>query len=246
VNDSLWTFLFEIANFAAFAALLSWLFFKPIRKALEDERAKSRRIEGEAAQKLSDAERLRTEMESKREALAGELDALRAKSREAASQEASQIVADARARADQERANVKRDSLNIERAQMARIAGAVAAATHATMGRFLQQMEGPELEQTLIKAVCRELAAFSTNSLAPVVIESAQPLDGAVRQSIDAALGAAAKSAEFRVVPDLEGGLRISTAHGLIDASLTGLANFAEQALLTEMESVLSEESPGE
>ena len=50
----------------------------------------------------------------------------------------------------------------------------------------------------------------------------------------------------LRVVPQLIGGLRISTAHGLIDASITGLANFTEQSLSAEMESMIREESEGD
>ena len=122
----------------------------------------------------------------------------------------------------------------------------MATATHSTMKRFLEQLEGPELEQTLIKAACRELQTFSNNSLAPVTVESATPLDDESRQLINASLGNAAKTADFRVVPELKGGLRISTAHGLIDASITGLANFAEQSLSAEMESMIREESESE
>ena len=66
MNDSLWTFVFEIANFVALAAVLAWLFFKPVRKALEDQQAKARQHEEEAAQKLADAERLREDIESQR------------------------------------------------------------------------------------------------------------------------------------------------------------------------------------
>ena len=246
MNDSLWTFVFEIANFVALASVLAWLFFKPVRKALADQQAKARKLEEDASQKLADAESLRHEVESQRDALAGELETMRVKAREIAKQEAEQILAGARADAERERAALKRDALHIERAQMAKIAKAVATATHSTMKRFLQQMEGPEIEHTLIKAACRELQTFSNNSLAPVTIESANPLDDEILQLINASLGIAAKSADFRVVPDLEGGLRISTAHGLIDASVTGLANFAEQSLSAEMESIIREDVESE
>jgi F-type H+-transporting ATPase subunit b len=246
VNDSLWTFAFEIANFVALAAVLAWLFFKPVRKAIEDQQAKARRLEEDAAQKLADAKRVGEEIDSQRQALASELEAMRSKVREAAKQEAEQILAEARAHAERERATLKRDALHIERAQTAKIASAVATATHDTMQRFLQQLEGPELEQTLIKAVCRELQTFSNNSLAPVTIESATSLDNEARELVNSSLGTAAKTAVFRVVPELKGGLRISTAHGLIDASATGLANFAEQSLSAEMESIIRQESESE
>jgi hypothetical protein len=53
-----------------------------------------------------------------------------------------------------------------------------------------------------------------------------------------AALNAHASAAEFRVVPDLGAGIRITTGHGLIDTSALGLARQAEglvrDALLAE------------
>ena len=238
--------MFEIANFVTLAAVLAWLFFKPVRKALEDQRAKAKLQEQEASEKLAAAERLRQEIESQRETLATELETMRIKAREAAKQEAEQIVAEGRAHVERELATLKRDALHIERAQTAKIARAVAVATHGTMKRFLEQMEGPELEQTLIKAACRQLKTFSNNSLAPVTVESATAIDEPSRQLIDSALGHAAKTADYRLDPELKGGLRISTAHGLIDASIAGLANFAEQSLSAEMESMIREESDRE
>jgi len=246
VNDSLWTFLFEMANFVTLAAVLAWLFFKPVRKALENQRAKVRQHEEKTAQKLADVERLRENIESQQKGLVAELENMRIKAHEAAKQEAEQIITEARAQIERERATQKYEVLHIQQAQTAKIARAVATAAYNTIRRFFEQMEGPELEQTLIKSACRELQTFSNNSLAPVTVESARPLDDESRQAISSSLGKTAKVATFRVVPELKGGLRISTAHGLIDASITGLANFAELSLSAEMESMLRENSEGE
>jgi F0F1-type ATP synthase membrane subunit b/b' len=239
VNDSLWTFVFETANFIGLAAVLAWLFFKPVRKALEDQRAKAMRQENEATQMFAEADRVREEMESQRQVLSLELEQTQTKAREVAKQEAEQIVAEARSRMERERATLTRESLHIEQAQTAKIASAVATVTHTTLKRFLQQMEGPELEQTLIKAACRELQTLSNHSLTPVTVESAAPLDDESLELIKSSLGNAAVTTDFRVVPELKGGLRISTADGLIDASITGLAKFAEQSLSAEMESLI-------
>ncbi len=243
MNDSLWTFLFEIANFVALAAVLAWLFFKPVRKALADQQAKVRKLEEDAAQALAEAERGRQEIESQRESLAAELDSMRTNSRETAQREAAQILSEARDRAERERSALRRDALHIERSQMAKIAAAVATATHGTVQRFLRQMDGPDLERALMKAACVELQTFGSETLAPVSVETAVPLDGELRQMIDAALGESAATADFRVAPALGGGLRVSTAHGLIDASLAGLAKFAERSLSAEMDAVMREEA---
>ena len=52
-------------------------------------------------------------------------------------------------------------------------------------------------------------------------------------------LGRAKKKADYRIVPDLVGGLRISTAEGLIDTSISGIARFAEESLAAELERIL-------
>ena len=246
MNESLWTFVFEIANFVAFAAVLGWLFFKPVRQALEDQQARTRQLEEDAVQKLADAERLRQEADAQQQAVATELEEMRTGARRTAEEEARQIVAEAREQADRERDSLKREALNIHRAQTANIARAVATATNQTVRQFLQQMTGIELEQALVRAACRELQAFSDDSLAPVTVESAAALDDAAEQQIRQVLGASAGSARFRVVPDLIGGLRISTARGLIDASITGLAGFAEHAFSDELESMIREGSDGD
>ena len=48
---------------------------------------------------------------------------------------------------------------------------------------------------------------------------------------LDEALGPAASTAMRRVVPDLGGGVRITTPRGVVDASVMGLAAFAQRAL---------------
>lgn len=243
MNESLWTFVFEVANFLALAAVLAWLFFKPVRKALEDQQAKARSLEEAATQKLAEAERLRYDIQSRHDALNAELDTMRAKAQDAAKQESEQLLAEARAHIERERATLKRQALHIEQAQASKFAAAVATATHDTMKRFLQQIDGPQLDHALMQAACREMRELSNDSLGSVSVESATPLDQDQQQLINTSIGGTAQSVEFRVNPELKGGLRIASERGLIDASIEGLANFAEQSLAAEMESLIREEA---
>jgi F-type H+-transporting ATPase subunit b len=251
MSPSLTTFFFELVNFLALAVVLTWLFFKPVRKALEDQHARARAQEEAAARKLAEAEQLRTEMESQRQSLASELETMQAEARELARKERETLLADAHQRLEQERAVQRRQALNLEKTQMARIAQAVARTTHAVVERFLGQMQGQDLERTLLQAACRELPAFSgkhhgSGSLAPVTIESASPLDAQARQMIESALGPAKDTANYQVNPALIAGLRIATAQGLVDASVAGLAEFAGRSLQAEMEAMVREESSGD
>lgn len=246
VDESLTTFLFELANFLALAAMLAWLFFKPVRAALESQRATAKGQAEQAAQKLAEAERMRGEIDLQRKALGVELEAMRTKQHEIAKQEAAQLVAEAKAQIERERAVLMREAVQMDTVQSAKIAQAVASVTHAALKRLFQQIEGPDLERSLISAACRELKAFSNTSLAPVTVETPESLDDELRQAIESSLGSSRKTATFRVAPELGSGIRIATAHGLIDASVAGLADFAEQSLKVEMESLMREEPPNE
>jgi F0F1-type ATP synthase membrane subunit b/b' len=173
VSPSLTTFLFETANFIALAVLLAWLFFKPVRNAIETQRLTVKTQAEEAARKLSDAERIQQEIESKHQKLAAELERLRAETRTTVKQESDALLAATRAQLERERAALRRDMLNLERAQIAKLARALASTAYATLKRFFEQMEGPELEQLLLKAACRELSLLANRALGPVTIESA-------------------------------------------------------------------------
>jgi F0F1-type ATP synthase membrane subunit b/b' len=243
VSPSLTTFLFETANFVALAALLAWLFFKPVRQAIDTQRMTMQTQVEEAARKLSDAERVRQEIDAQHRKLATELERLRAETRQTAQQESDALLTATRAQLERERAALRRDMLNLEKAQMTKLARALASAAHVTIKRFFAQMEGPELEQLLLKAASRELKLISNHDLGPVTIESAVSLNAEAKQTIAFAMGTHQTTVDFRVVPELVAGVRIATRHGLIDASVTGLARFAEQALAADITAMIQEES---
>lgn len=242
MSPSLSTFLFEVANFIALAALLAWLFFKPVRQAIADQRAKISAQEEKAAQKLADADRMRQQIAAQHKALAIELEQFRVEARAAAKQESDALLATTRAQLERERSALRRDALNIEKAQAAKLAQALASAAYLTVKRFFEQMEGPELERLLMTAACQELSAFSIDSLGSVTVESATLLDPEAQALMASTLGEAKKTAVFRVLPELVSGVRISTQQGLIDASVAGLATFAEQSLAEALAAMIREE----
>jgi len=234
VSPVLTTFLFEAANFLVLAAVLGWLFFKPIRQALADHRADLETLAHQAAEKLAAAEQLRADVDHQRQALRDELGELRAETLALARREADKIVADARAQAQNTREAARQHLARLDETQTAALSRATAAAAGAVVERLLAQIDGPDLNDALLRVACRQLEALSLDA-APVTVETAKPMDEASRARLDAALGKAAATATHRVVVDLAGGVRVTTNRGLVDASIAGLADFAERALLAEM-----------
>lgn len=230
------TFLFEAGNFLVLAAFLGWLFFKPVRKALADQRAKNEAATNEAEQKLAEAERLRNEIDTEHKKLQEELNQLRSKELEAARKQAEQIVSDARAARERERENLKRQATRLAENEERMLSQAAAAAAARAVGKLLEQIRGPDLDSALFQAAWQQLQSFSGEKLAPVKVESARALSPAQQKQLEEFFGEdAAGKTSFHVVDELGAGLRITTARGLIDATSTGLAQYAQQALATEL-----------
>jgi F-type H+-transporting ATPase subunit b len=232
----LWTtFLFEAVNFVLLAAALGWLLFRPIRRVLAARQAALVQETEEIAAKRAEVDRLQEAMQQRSAALDTELEHLRQSALSAAQQEAERIRAEARADAERAREAVRHRLAHLEEAQLEHLAAAVAIAAGAVVQRLLQQLGGPDLERALARAACRTLQALDGEALGAVTVDSAHPLDQETMAALTAVLGDAARTAVFRVTPTLGTGIRISTSHGLVDASATGLAAFAQRTLSAQL-----------
>lgn len=241
MHDSIWTFAFEVANFVALAGLLGWFFFKPVREAIEAQQSETRRLEEQAKEKLAHAEQVDRDLNQQRQAVAQELEVMRNSARDSADQERDEILTKARAEADRERERIKRQAIQIQQTQARHLAHVIAQKTSSVISKLLLEIDGPELEPALIQAAIGQLGLLSSDSLAPVSVESARALDEVTKARIREALHLPQHMVTFHVFPDLVGGLRITTAQGLVDASVAGLARFAEQELLQELGPSLQE-----
>jgi F-type H+-transporting ATPase subunit b len=244
VSPTLITFLFEVANFLVLAAVLGWLFFKPVRQALADRRATLEADTKQAAQKLAEAEQMRQQIDATRASLQAELNELRKRELEVARQQADQILSDARTAAQLQREESHRQAAQMTATQRDKLAEASASAAAETVGRLLEQIGGPDLQSALIESACRQLDSFSRGAIAPVTVESNQPLSPQQLAAIQRALGPAAESTNFKTVDGLGAGIRISTSKGLIDASASGLVQFARHSLVNEMKRRANNHSP--
>lgn len=229
------TFVFEAANFLVLAALLGRLFFRPVRDALERRRAElegereaARRVREEAEAALAEARAQRAELEAS-------LESLRQRGREQVGRERDALVADARAQMQRERERLDQELALRRRSEASSLARDAVSVAREIVERILATIDGPGLEQALLAAACRELAAHraqaGTGVLEPVGVESARALDRDARAALAASVGLIPEAIEWRDAPELLAGLRVSTTRGLVDASAVGLAAHAERRL---------------
>ncbi|HEX4996776.1 MAG TPA: hypothetical protein VFY29_01025 [Terriglobia bacterium] len=224
------TFLLEAVNFLILAAALSWVLFKPVRRALEDRRAAENRRRAEAEARLQEAESARDAALEERRHLRSELDGMRSEALAASQKEAADIRAAAVAAATREEENARRRVARLDQSELEQTAEAAAAAARELVRKLLTDIDGPDLEAALVRAACRELERLGGSGLLPVAVESAVPLPSDARAAIGKAAGAG-EAVTFVVRPDLGAGLRIRTARGEIDASATGFSIYTQREL---------------
>jgi len=235
VSSTLTTFLFELANFLLLVVLLGWLLFKPVRRALQMRQAAERQREVALDEQEKAAAKGRAELEASRAAFDRETARLRKDRLAAVEEQAVAIVARAREAAHREQERSQRIVLHLERAQVQQLSAAIAATTREAVARLLASLQASDLDGALLRSAGRQLEAVATDSLGAVLVESAAPLDEGARATMTGATSGHASSVEFRVVPELGAGLRVTTARGLIDASAAGIAAHAERVLVTAL-----------
>jgi F0F1-type ATP synthase membrane subunit b/b' len=237
VSPTAATFLFEAANFLVLAAALGWFFFRPVQNALENRRAELEAERRQAADHLTEADRRLAEIEAQRRQFTASLDSLRVQAQEQAEREAERIMDGARAEGRHERERMKTELAALRRAHAKTAARDAAAAAREIVVRLLAHIGGPDLEPALVRAACRELRALAGRArLAPALVEASQPLLDQTRALLAEALDCQPSEVRDRVVPELVGGVRVITSAGLVDASVAGLAAFAERALLARID----------
>ncbi len=96
----------------------------------------------------------------------------------------------------------------------------------------------------LIEAGYQQLRSLPRQAISPIKIESSQPLSADQLAKLKSVLGSAADAADFRTVGGLGAGIRISTGKGLIDATVSGLSQFARKSLVSELNLHASNHNP--
>jgi len=233
VSPTVTTFLFELANFLLLAALVGWLLFKPVRAALETRQtAERQRVEALAAreQALKSAGEA---LEARKAAFDADTLRLRKERLDSAETEAAAIIDRARRAADRQRDLEEQMQVRLDQMQAERLSAAVAAAARTAVSKLLTDLRAPDLDRALATLACRQLE--STAAPGAVIVESADALDEPTRQAIAEAVGGRASSLDFRLLPTLGAGLRVTTSSGVIDVSAAGLAGHTERALVAAL-----------
>jgi len=229
VSTALANFLFEAVNFLLLAAALGWVLFKPVRRALDAERARHDKD-------LEDAARVKREAEARLQEAAGARAKLEAASTaeakkrlDDAGQQAARIVEEARAAADEERRAFEREQEARRQAEAVALAGTVGRIAGESVVRLLRSLDGPALDLALVRAACEELRKLPRPAAGTVLVESARGLDPDSKKLLAAALG---DGFQARELPALGAGVRVTLPGGKIEASAAALAREAAGAVV--------------
>lgn len=228
MSPALANFLFEAANFLLLAALLGWVLFKPVRRALDAERERYEREKKESERLRAEAEAQKQEAHLVLQAAQHQVDERRQEILATAKKQAAELLEQARETEHAERQALREELKAARKAETAALAEAVGGLAAEAVGRLLESLAGPSLDLSLVKAACEQLVALPTEALRSAMVESAHPLDEEQRALLQKVLGS-----EFRerVVAELGAGVRVTTPGGQVDATGVSIARRASQAV---------------
>lgn len=218
------SFLFEVVNFVVLVAALGWLFFRPVRVALEADRDRLAEEQRAVAELRTQAETLARETRAAREEHEGETERRGAEILAVAEREAARIREEARQAVDAERRTVERELAAGRRAQASALADAIGRIAEASVRRLLESLGGPSLDLALVRGACEELRALPPAVREAATVEAARPLGAEARDALHDVLGTRFTE---RAVAELGAGVRVTTRAGQVDASALALARRA-------------------
>jgi len=231
------TFFFEAANFIVLAAVLSWLFFRPVRGFIEERKAhlESARLEAERLRKqaeheLAEAKKLHDEAQAS-------IARMRAEFRAQTAEEQRRSLEASHQLAERQRTELEQEMANRRSEQQGEVTAAVARAAGALTRQLLARIQGPELSQALFTAALPEVRRLRENGrLESLRVEVAEPLTERQLEQLAEAAGVPLERIEPRSVPSLGAGIRVLSQQGLVDGSIEGLAAFATAQLRDALE----------
>lgn len=236
MSPALANFLFEAANFLLLAAVLGWVLFRPVRAALDRERAQHDKETEDSKRLRAEAESLATGARAARDAADRETAQKRAEILAAAQEEAARILENAKKTEATERATLLQELEQSREAEAAVLVEHVGRIAAESVRRLLLAISGPALELSLVRAACKGLRVLPESARRSATIESAHELEADAKGLLQEVLGA---PCSVRTVRELGAGVRVTTPAGQIDASALSFSREAARAV----SAVLAEET---
>ncbi len=233
MSSQLADFLFELVNLLLLAAGMGWVFFRPVRAAIDRERAQRSKTEHDASAAKAEADRLLKEAQEARDTHRAELDAERERLISEARTRAQAIVEAARADASERRAKLARELDLQRREELAASEVALADLVGRSVERLLASIDGPELQLALTRTACARARALSAAGRQDVTVEVASSLTDASRALLSQTLTG---GFDVRLVPELGAGVRLITSEGQVDATALGIARAAVAQTLKRLQ----------
>ena len=221
-------FLFEAANLLLLMLGLAWFGFRPVRAALDAERARHAKLGEEASKARTEAEELSAQARASRDEARRLAEARRTEILAGAREEAASVARQAEQDREHQRRAFEREQHAAARGQVETIGDAVGLVASESVRRLLAVIDGPALDRALVGAASEQLRALPASARDGALVETARPLDPEARTLLAEWLGNAASE---RLVPELGAGVRVTTSAGLVDASARAIAAQAARAL---------------
>lgn len=228
MSPTLANLAFEAVNVLLLAAGLGYLLFRPIRAALDAERARRAEEQADVAARREEADALARRAREAEATARREAEARRAEAEAAGRAQAAALVEEALAERERQRARLAAELAALREEQAAALASAVGELAARSVRSLLAAVGGPDLDLALVRAACAELAALPPGARAAAAVECARPLSEEALELLASALGA---PPDPKRVPELGAGVRITTAAGQVDATASALARQAARAV---------------
>lgn len=232
---NLWTFLFEIVNFAVLAYVLHRLLYRPLRDAIDKRREANARAQAEAEQAHADA----VALQKKLEAQLTEMDAQRQKAieeaRELGETERRKLLAEGEKTLERRKQELTQ-AMEREREEALRALQAEVKTSAVQLAeRLLREASGTRLSRQLAVHLVETLKQLPESQRAQLrrewtssdgaVVETAEPMDESLRGEISDAVAAVVGqkvSLAVQDAPTLVAGVRLRIGGHVWDASLAG------------------------
>lgn len=224
-------FLFEAFNFLLLAALLGYVLWKPVRRALEAEQTRHNQELAQTEQARREADAALLAAKQARATAIQSTQEQRDKLLAAARNEAAQIVAQAQEQQADLQQAAEQQAAQAQASQLDALAESLAQLTAASVRSLLAQLDGPELDTALVRGACQQLRDLPQEARAGALVESAHALPDAARSLLEQALGGPLPPQHTRTLAELGAGVRVTTSQGQVDASALALARRAAQAV---------------